>query len=596
MAFLIRTIDHTAAGRKIVRDREIASATITIGRASDNDIHLPDLAVEQYHLTITNIASDRLEIGAVGTLGFAIDGQTVAEAVLDPNQGAEIALGASLLMISADPSGATTITIRQSEKGEGAGDAVRGFSPASVFPSKRAMSWILAGLVLCLFLAVPIASHLLRAPTKPDADKPGQVMLDESWSTGDLSMAHHGLEDNCEACHTTPFVSVRDQTCLTCHDNIKDHAKKPRLAIGSPPVSSGDKIQWDIAQALGKEGPGACTTCHTEHEGPTKQKPAKEAFCADCHDALDTRLTDTAIGNASDFGKKHPQFEPALFTEYRQKKPVRVSLDDRPEELSGLKFPHDLHLNPQGGAARMAISLGTARGYGEPLQCSNCHMADKSGVGFAPVKMESACESCHSLVYGNQGGTFQSLRHGNIQDIRADLAKASSIPPRKKKPLLPGRRRPGYFGSEVRDYPNFGPPASSMISMNMALQPSGVCSECHFPTQTAGKADVIPVNLPDRFLWHGYFSHAAHSQEKCSDCHKAEGSKSARDLLIPGIAVCRDCHEGETAIKADVPSSCSTCHSYHAPSRPWRIEYPKTRITTISGNLTFAHDLWERHK
>jgi len=240
----------------------------------------------------------------------------------------------------------------------------------------------------------------------------------------------------------------------------------------------------------------------------------------------------------------------------------------------------------------MAISLGTARGYGGPLECASCHTAEDNGIGFSEIEMESACESCHSLVYDKVGGSFQSLRHGNIEDIRADLQKIARTPARKKaKPILPGRRRPGYAGSGQRGYPDFGPPASSLVSINMALQPGGVCSECHLPTRTAGKAGVMPVNLPDRFLWHGFFSHAAHEEEECSDCHDAESSGSAKDLLIPGIAVCRDCHEGETALASEVPSSCSMCHAYHTPTKPWRPADPRGGKPPRQSEIAFILDL-----
>ena len=45
MTFLIRTIDITASGREIRRERLSEAPTITVGRATENDIHLPDLAV-----------------------------------------------------------------------------------------------------------------------------------------------------------------------------------------------------------------------------------------------------------------------------------------------------------------------------------------------------------------------------------------------------------------------------------------------------------------------------------------------------------------------------------------------------------------------
>ncbi len=46
MAFRLRTIEHTADGREVVRDRDIAGATLTIGRNAENAIALADLAVE----------------------------------------------------------------------------------------------------------------------------------------------------------------------------------------------------------------------------------------------------------------------------------------------------------------------------------------------------------------------------------------------------------------------------------------------------------------------------------------------------------------------------------------------------------------------
>ena len=166
------------------------------------------------------------------------------------------------------------------------------------------------------------------------------------------------------------------------------------------PLSTGDAIQWQIAQTLGKEGPLGCVSCHSEHEGPVKLEAASEQFCSDCHNELDTRLTDVSFGNASDFGKKHPQFRPQFYTAHFAEEPVRVSLDSEVTEKSGLIFPHDVHMDTNSGVARMAMSLSK---YGEPLECSDCHEEEDDGVGFAPVEMEPSCESCHSLVFDRNG-------------------------------------------------------------------------------------------------------------------------------------------------------------------------------------------------
>ncbi len=569
MAFLIRTVDHTSSGKEIVRDRTIPKTDVSIGRAAENDIHLPDLAVEQHHITVHSASDSSLSIEAVGTLGFSLDGKTETSAQIAPGAGGELEVGSSRLTIERAEDGVTLITITQVET-ESDRDILRGFALESALPSKRAMSWIFAGIVLVALLAIPVATHLFRTPVEndPKGETPGQVVFDSTWSTGELSMAHHSLEENCEACHATPFVSVQDTTCLTCHEEIDDHAEMPRQAKGMAPFSTGDAIQWSIAQTLGKEGPLGCVSCHTEHEGPVKLEAASEKFCADCHDALDTRLTDVDFTNASDFGEKHPQFRPAFYTAYGNDNPDRVSLANNPVEMSGLKFPHDIHMDEQGGAARMAISLGK---YGAPLECSDCHEETDDRIGFKPVEMEASCESCHSLVSGRSGAGFTNLRHGDIDDLREDLMRLDRGP---RRSIVNGRTRPGQFAQGGRYYSNFGRPVASYLSLTNALRPDGLCGECHLPTTTNGRADVMPVNLPDRFLHQGYFDHAAHEDESCTDCHAADTSKEAMDLLLPDVESCRDCHLGETAVKTEkiVPSGCAMCHGYHTPTMPWRPE------------------------
>ncbi|ODT01605.1 MAG: cytochrome c family protein [Erythrobacter sp. SCN 62-14] len=585
MAFLIRTIDFTASGREIIRDRVVEQAHLTVGRAAECDIHLPDLAVEQRHLALTLASDGTLRAEALGTLGFALDGRSVTEGVIDPGVGGEIALGSALIAAARDEAGRVTLTIRQAPAEEGKGDAVAGFALASALPSKRAASWVLASLILVLLLAVPVFTHATRTITPNDPDKitHGQTVLDAAWSTGALSVKHHALEENCESCHVNAFVSVRDETCISCHKGLGDHAAKPRLIAGMPELSSGDAALWKIAGMFGKEGRGACTTCHTEHEGKVRQQPASEAFCSDCHDKLDTRLTDTALANAHDFGKQHPQFRPTFYAAYGAKEPVRLSLDKKPVEQSGLIFPHDVHMDERGGAARMAISLAQ---YGAPLECKDCHAATADKISFKPVEMEQSCESCHSLVSGRGAGGFTSLRHGDVRKFREDIAGLRQGAARK--PVGAARQRPGQFGEAGRYYAQFGRPVNAHISLARGLEKGGVCTECHLPTQTGGRADLVPVNLPDRFLMHGYFSHEAHKKEECTDCHAADKSKTANDLLIPDLASCRDCHLGATAQKTKkiVPSSCAMCHAYHVPSGQWS----QSRSETTKGASSYVAD------
>jgi hypothetical protein len=571
MAFLIRTIDFTAAGREIVRDRVLDQTRLTVGRAAENDIHLPDLAVEQRHVGIDLAADGTLAVKSLGTLGFGLDGRVVTEGVIDPRTGGEVALGAARLAVTREEDGNIAITIRQVVADEGKIDALRGFALASKLPGKRTMSWIFASAIILLLLALPVASHLLRTPAKPDptGKTPGAVLMDSAWTSGELSLKHHDLADNCESCHVAAFESVQDETCLSCHKDIGDHAQKPRLAKGMPPLSEGDALQWKIAQGFGKEGPLGCVACHSEHEGPVRTQAGSEAFCGDCHKDLDARLTDTALTDAHDFGKTHPQFRPLYFASFGAAKPVRAAAGSVPVERSGLVFPHDVHMNPRGGAARMAVSLAQ---YRSPLECKDCHAPTADKVTFKPVEMEQACEACHSLVSGRTaGGGFGKLRHGSVKNLAEDLARITSGP---RPALAPGRQRPGQIGSAAPAYrADFGRPVRSYIGFSNALTAGGVCTECHLPTTgPTGQADLMPVNFPDRFLTSGYFSHAAHTKQKCTDCHAADTSKAASDLLMPDLKSCRDCHLGASAVKTAkiVPSDCAMCHAYHVPAGQWQ--------------------------
>src|SRR5690606_5546192 len=140
-----------------------------------------------------------------------------------------------------------TVTVSQAdEHTAGKGEALAGFTLARVLPGKRPMAW--AGLVAILlaFLAIPVWTHATRERVEPDYDRPGATRMDASWSTGALSSAHHGLGDNCEACHVEPFVAVRDGTCLACHTDISDHAAQPRQSLARGPLKWGEAIQWQV--------------------------------------------------------------------------------------------------------------------------------------------------------------------------------------------------------------------------------------------------------------------------------------------------------------------------------------------------------------
>jgi hypothetical protein len=552
MTFRIRQIDQTSAGREIVRERAVDKPHLSIGRAAENDIHLGDLALDPHHAEITLSGEGRIAIKALGTLGFTLDGASRHAAEIICREGCELRFGGHRVTVSEEQN-VPVLTVSKLADAQDHVDDARAFSIASVLPGRRRTGWIAALLILGLFLVLPIATHMLRGPSPG-----GKVIGDSSWSPGKLSRGHHRLESRCEACHVQGFVAVRDETCRSCHQQVHNHASTASLAAARGSPTLGRAFLQGVSSLFNRPGSGACTDCHVEHEGAHDMPPPKQAFCADCHAALKDHLPASRLGNAADFGTLHPEFAPLVVTNAETRQTSRVPLDQHPREDNGLTFPHRLHLNPLGGAARMAVSLGNAAGYGRPLNCANCHHSSEDGARFKPIEMERDCGACHSLAYDKLGGTVRTLRHGDVAQALADLSTWREAVP------LTGRQRPGAFASGGVYHANFTAPVPVPLQ---AFSRDGLCGSCHTAEMRGGRLSVRPVTLKQRFMDHGWFDHRAHRQTRCLTCHAADKSNSSSDLLLPRIATCRTCHAGEgSTAKNKVPSTCADCHSYHAPS------------------------------
>ena len=564
MTFRLRTIDYTADGRRIVREKDVAKPALTVGREAGNDIPIPDLAVEPQHATIAALPGHRVAVEATGSLGFALDGQTVRSANIDARTGAELRFGGTRITVG-EVDGAILLTVEPVPDESGRDPETDGLALRSVLPGKRKIAWVLAGLILALFLALPVVSGLMR---DPDVKK-SNVIGDGSWTPGPLSAAHHQLEAKCEACHVKPFESVRNETCQSCHKTVHDHAAAARIADAREAPGAGGRLLEGVAKAFGKEGPGACMDCHREHEGKTRMPPPAQQFCADCHATLKDRLPDTKLGNAGDFGKLHPEFTAAVVVDPARKTTRVLSLADNPRENSGLTFPHKMHLDPRGGVAKMAATLARDKGYGTAgLGCADCHRPAEDGVRFRPITMERDCEACHSLVYDKVGTTFRRLKHGDVDQMVADLTVAGNT----TQPVVTGRSRPGEFAADRPYFARFTRPVGGGI-IAAALGKDGVCGECHTATMRGGRPAVVPVVSTARFMAKGWFDHAAHKQQKCAECHAAPTSTTSADVLLPKVAECRTCHVGEQAAglfmpKGKVPSGCAMCHAYHPTAAP----------------------------
>ncbi|MBS0362644.1 MAG: hypothetical protein JSR98_14810 [Proteobacteria bacterium] len=573
----LRLITRQAGGGEIVRTRTIDWGEAVIGRATQCDICLDDLAVDLEHAVLKVVGEDRILVEAYGNDPFLVDGKPTTRIELDITGSHTIAIGDYVLVIARGPEGDIAVTVVRKE-GEEHHPTPGMFSLKATMFGRRRMAWTLGVAIFLLCLIVPLAGRGILDQAR--------IHPDQQWSTGPLSKAHAFLEKDCQACHTHAFKAVRDTACLSCHQQggdtaridarveakgspflpllISDHAAHGRLVQAMPPPPTLHGKIAAVFETVVDHPRDRCASCHREHTtappDPVAPKtadilrPGKPALvvvndCAACHSKLKMRLSDTKLVDTPDWNR-HPDFRPLVTQGFNGAQPVlqRVSLTSRSVEQNGLTFSHRIHMNPLGGAARQAIVLGAGRGYGAALTCQSCHRPD--GGGFKPIQMERDCGACHSLAFAGGPGGLQSLKHHDLRAV------------------------PGVLAGGPTE--GAGPKVDPAV-LRRAMAPGGLCVDCHTIRNGSGPlgAQISPVFLVNRVLPWGDFNHgvSAHAgvgagAAACADCHKADASDRTQDVLIQGIDTCKKCHgKTEHDTPAFAGAQCSECHSYHQPGQ-----------------------------
>jgi hypothetical protein len=575
VAFRIRTItQRTGGGGDIVRESVLEKDSVLVGRGNDCDLQIGDLAVMLSHARVTR-TGERVTVEPVDANDLTVDGRPTQSFGCAASETHVLSLGGHRLTIAPADDGSTSLTL---ERVAALSDAADIKDEKRVFSSlegggkfgRRRWAWAAVVTVLLLFLAWPVIGSLTTEPPKPK-DPPSGAFHDASWSSGPLSKAHAGLENDCKACHVKPFESVRDETCKTCHAKVHDHAPVGRLLRASFEGGVTGTAKAALAHSFNLPQ-GRCTECHKEHNGPQGADSVGGGECIQCHTDLTGKLADTKLLNAADFKTAHPQFRPEIVVQPSFDAPVlrRVSLDAKPRENSGLIFPHDVHLGAKNGVARM---------QGRQMVCADCHRPGPGNVSFLEIQMERDCGDCHSLAFASVGGVTRTLRHGEPQQVVADLLdfyrlNGTAAPARD-------RRRPGAM-------PSVGASASPAAKVRAVFEEGGACFDCHKVIAPANPASlafkIAPVNLTQRYMKLGWFAHGDHdtADMPCASCHAAKTSKVSADLLLPDIARCRDCHVGAHPEKGKVTSDCGACHSFH-PGTSITAHKTVSKSTAITG-------------
>ena len=246
---------------------------------------------------------------------------------------------------------------------------------------------------------------------------------------------------------------------------------------------------------------------------------------------------------------------------------------------------------------------GDAKQY---LQCGACHEPDAGGLYMKPIVFEDHCEDCHRLDFDATAPT-DFVTHGDPAAIRREIRGfyATRVLDGKVKDATAPRRlrlrRPGArLSKDEAELSRKWVESKLAAAEKRFYDRPGTCDLCH-ALEPEGASDggmgIAAVQIQDVWVPGSIFSHGSHAPFACVKCHPAAGvfdpdedtalprpdwsmegaipyeliprepttrvSKVSGDILIPDVAVCRDCHGGASAGGEKVPSPCSMCHPFH---------------------------------
>ncbi len=555
--------------------RRVAGPAISIGRGAQCQVHLPDPRVALHHALITvseSGATIEAEPGRIQVNGRPVDGTRLAV-------GDRIEVGPYLVEVELPPAGVTlamSVTL-VSPLAASAGEHHRYLlRPPRL--SKRRLSYIgfFGTLLLCLLVPVSLdllgysASIIVKSMsdnTKNMVHTVADKFL-QSWNPGPVAQGHQPFGADCRACHQFSFVQIRDQACLSCHKKIKEHVPAAELS-----GAQGHAFR-DIQ----------CTHCHRDHTGMQMTTSGQE-ICADCHRDVKSVAADAKSGKTTDFRTDHPEFrlsildarKPDAIQRVRQGKPTSPDM----VEHSNLKFNHKLHLDPGGvrdpEGKRDIRGTRDAEGQRTVLKCSDCHKPNEDGRLMAPVSMELHCQRCHSLAFEPKV-TDRQVVHGDEPKIATMLREfyarlvLGDVPPGVNPPADLPRMRPGAvltYQDRQRALQIADQKANQVLRELFVTRK--VCSTCHEVSSMEDGVGwkVARVRITEAWMPGAIFSHAKHVTEKCTVCHNVSESKDSKDIAMPDITKCRECHVGAAPVAGKVTSDCATCHKFHDGRGYW---------------------------
>lgn len=441
------------------------------------------------------------------------------------------------------------------------------------------------------------------------------------YTSGPVSTGHAMFNIQCGQCHEPAraepgkaapagsgfWLRASDRTCLKCHDGPIHHESQT----------------FDPT----------CTTCHVEHKGHVVLASISSQHCTRCHADLKSKGPATTFERKIEsFTTNHPEF---AVTVKEGDRALRVRLDDRErlKDTAQVKLNHQKHLKP---GLKGLDALKAQRGMtglvenpkGLQLACTFCHQPDSRQAYMAPINYTKHCgPGCHPLdfdpklpdvavphdtpaivhaflraTYTEAFEACQTLARqaddtapsglkkqcqqlelvkGDAKDEEAGDRPRARIGQREE-PAEEERPRARIGGR--RDEPEDKAAPEQWVPTQLKNAESLLfkqkCEYCHTLAYAREKLPVVAATaIPVRWMPHSRFDHGAHRPLACVECHKATQSIETKDVLLPSIASCRECHRSSAGAR----SGCVECHLYHDKAKARDLNGPFTVRELVMG-------------
>lgn len=549
MRVLIRFLSHGPSGTVEYRDKEFLVETITLGRATDQTLHIRDRSAALQHARIER-KGKHFQIVSESLTGVIVNDSTCRDSRI--TTGDVIRIGQNILTVIDASEGfdlALTFELEVQARAEEVAVLEHVMSLENTRLGKRRASWWLVTVILTIFLFLPLLGYTVKPLTQFMRDS--MLPSDKLWSSGPLHPAHLSIGNDCSGCHVALFRRVGNSQCAECHSDVTHH------------------VDPDVIE-LSALMDARCASCHREHNEPSQIIQRRESLCVDCHnDESLFAANDLDALPVGGFQDAHPQFRlsilaPPLNADDGEDWAVRRISRDAVDltEQSNLTFPHDAHLDPAGVKAPEGTVV---------LDCDGCHRTGSGGGLMEHMQFETHCQGCHTLEF-DASDPDRQVPHGDPAQVMLMLEEYYSrqLVMERESPgnaATSGGRRPGRAPSTPERNRALTQARQQAQAAAQELFERRACSVCH---EVDGIPDsgpesgwtVTPVRITSNWLPRARFDHTSHRRMECSECHRAAESDKSSDVLIPGIENCRECHSRVRSAGTGL-NTCITCHDFH---------------------------------